>query len=623
MTPQPIPGIWWHPWHRRWSISMVLSGVFGGLTAGSLLLVLLISSLNATGITARLWIESADHLLDRVDTQVSALLDPVAAASNRLALLLARSNIDIRNNDEIETFIAGVLAPLPQAYGVALLADGEPIRWFPQEGSTEKPPINDAGMETDTRHLWQAARSQAEGVWLRPSWVPELGAALVGYAQVLTPPAGTPEQLVVIGVSLHSLSEMLQHQNASDGTSTWLIDREGGVIAHPVLADGAWSFAGGQLPTVEALARAAGVPERRIADLDRYFVGHKIKAVPGTPDEMDRYQDISVVTTSGELSVSRPLPGYGPVGWHAVVQRPTSEATAAFAQIWRTVLIAGGVAVAVIIVALVLARMTARPIKRLAAAVERFDAEHEFMPVASSRLKELDQAITAFNTMAESTLERERMRALFGKYVPEAIAQALLNDADAARPREAEATVLFVDLEGFTNLATRLSPVAVVEVLNAYFSAVVSVLERHGGVVTQFQGDAILATFNVPMPDVDHARAAVTAAAEITDLVETETFSGHKLRCRIGVNTGAVVAGSVGAEGRLNYTVHGDAVNVAARLEQLNKQLGTRVLVAARTAAAQPDAAVVALGEVPIRGRDMVEPVFTLPGMTPSAMLVE
>lgn len=97
--------------------------------------------------------------------------------------------------------------------------------------------------------------------------------------------------------------------------------------------------------------------------------------------------------------------------------------------------------------------------------------------------------------------------------------------------------------------------------------------------ITQFQGDAILAVFNLPLADPHHALSAVTAGIAIRRLVAENRFNGQQLHCRIGINTGEVIAGNVGARDRLGYTAHGDAVNVAARLDHLNKELGTDLLI--------------------------------------------
>lgn len=167
--------------------------------------------------------------------------------------------------------------------------------------------------------------------------------------------------------------------------------------------------------------------------------------------------------------------------------------------------------------------------------------------------------------------------------MPEEVATSLLASGGSIAPTQAEATILFCDIEAFTRLTETLGPVKTVEVLNDYFSAMVEILERHDGVVTQFQGDAVLATFNVPIENQKHADNAILAAIEMLEKVANTRFFEQTINIRIGLNTGAVVAGAVGAQGRQSYTVHGDAVNLASRLESLNKQHGTRVLISDTT----------------------------------------
>jgi class 3 adenylate cyclase len=140
--------------------------------------------------------------------------------------------------------------------------------------------------------------------------------------------------------------------------------------------------------------------------------------------------------------------------------------------------------------------------------------------------------------------------------------------------------------------------------LNEYFPAVIEPVARHGGVVNQFQGDAMLVTFNVPIEDPLHAEHAVQAAREMDRIVRNRTFAGVELSARIGINTGPVIAGNVGSGERMNYTVHGNAVNLAARLEQLNKECGTRVLVSDSThALLRDDRGLAPVGPVTVRGK--------------------
>src|SRR5689334_8059938 len=169
-------------------------------------------------------------------------------------------------------------------------------------------------------------------------------------------------------------------------------------------------------------------------------------------------------------------------------------------------------------------------------------------------------------------------------YVPEQVARTLLVSGGELEPVEAEATILMCDIEAFAALTDALGPRGTFDFLNCYFDTLVTIVERHGGVVTQFQGDAILAAFNLPRADPDHRTAALRAAIEMVHSCDANSCGGAQVRNRIGVATGRVIAGAVGSRGRLSYTVHGNAVNLAARLEMLNKHYGTRILVAGSTA---------------------------------------
>lgn len=196
------------------------------------------------------------------------------------------------------------------------------------------------------------------------------------------------------------------------------------------------------------------------------------------------------------------------------------------------------------------------------------------------------------------------IREVFGKYVPENVVESIVTGRGNIEPVQTTATILYSDLEDFTGIVESMAPDRVVQMLNEYFPAVIEPIERHSGVVNQFQGDAMLVTFNVPVENPSHADQAVAAAAEIQEVVRSRKFAGVSLRTRIGINTGDVIAGNVGSGDRINYTVHGDAVNIAARLEQLNKKYGTRILVSENTVSRLRQSFPLSyIGQVSIRGK--------------------
>jgi class 3 adenylate cyclase len=227
------------------------------------------------------------------------------------------------------------------------------------------------------------------------------------------------------------------------------------------------------------------------------------------------------------------------------------------------------------------------------------------LPVTSD--DELGHAISGFNQMVEGLSEREYLRDTFGKYVHESVAAAILEDqgrAGRVADTLAEATLMFSDIEGFTGLSENLSPTEVAGLLNDHLAILVPAIHRHGGVVNNFIGDGLFASFNLPLPLEDHAAAAIRAALEIQQSLASLTLpSGGTIHTRIGINTGPVIGVSIGTDKRMTYTMLGDAVNIASRVEQLNKQFGTTILATESTVkAAGGGFACKRLGETDVRG---------------------
>lgn len=186
--------------------------------------------------------------------------------------------------------------------------------------------------------------------------------------------------------------------------------------------------------------------------------------------------------------------------------------------------------------------------------------------------------------------EKRRVKALFARYVSPDVYGRLLDDPGLARlgGSRREMTVLFSDIRGFTTASEQAEPEAVVAQLNEHFSRMVQVLFRHRGTVDKFVGDMVMALFGAPLDDADHADHAVSAAlgmaAALEELNRDWAARGRpRLEIGIGVNSGEMIAGNVGSERIMSYTVIGDAVNLGARLESLNKDYGTRIIISDAT----------------------------------------
>jgi adenylate cyclase len=250
------------------------------------------------------------------------------------------------------------------------------------------------------------------------------------------------------------------------------------------------------------------------------------------------------------------------------------------------------------------------PVRDLVRATERVAGGdlRTRVPVVSG--DELGTLAGSFNSMVRGLEEREALREALGSYVDPDVAERVLREGVSLEGEEVEATVMFVDIRGFTAFADRVSAREAVAYLNDFFGLVVPIVTRHGGHANKFVGDGLLAVFGAPARLSDHADRALSAACEIASVVE-ETY-GERLRIGIGLNSGPVVAGSVGGGGRLEFTVIGDPVNVAARVEEQTREAGESILLteATRCLLERDDVEPVPCGSVPLRGKPRPTPIY-------------
>jgi adenylate cyclase len=233
-----------------------------------------------------------------------------------------------------------------------------------------------------------------------------------------------------------------------------------------------------------------------------------------------------------------------------------------------------GIAVGMLAVGLA-ARTTADPIdsvRRALAKVQRGELDVR-VPVYDGT--QIGQLQLGFNQMVAGLAERERIREAFGTYVDPDVASHILDEGTDLAGEEVEVTVMFVDVRDFTGFAERTPADRVVAAINELFEQIVPVIHEHGGRVDKFVGDGLLAVFGAPRRQPDHADQALVTAREIAERLH----SSDGLEVGIGLNSGTVVAGNVGGAGRLEFSVIGDPVNVAARVEAATRKTGDAILL--------------------------------------------
>ena len=220
-----------------------------------------------------------------------------------------------------------------------------------------------------------------------------------------------------------------------------------------------------------------------------------------------------------------------------------------------------------------------------------------------------------FAASIQAATARDRVTNLFGQHVSPQVVERLMVEGAGAASDIRRVAVMFVDFRKFTEGARSRSPQQVVDRLDGAFAVLVEVLDRHGGIVNKFLGDGFLALFGAPFEAPEAAHHAVSAAREMLAAMEgINEAADWPLRIGIGIHFGEVVAGNIGSPRRKEYTVIGDTVNFAARLEQLNKDFDSQLLVSAAVRDALGDEAddAVPLGEVAIRGYDRPMAVWQL-----------
>jgi class 3 adenylate cyclase len=255
-----------------------------------------------------------------------------------------------------------------------------------------------------------------------------------------------------------------------------------------------------------------------------------------------------------------------------------------------------------------LSRSVTVPIARLRAALARVRAGDYGARVPVVTSDELGELTVDFNLMATGLAEREQLRSAFGTYLDKDVARFILSGQFPEAGVEVDVSIMFCDVRGFTPYAETAEATDVIAALNALFETIVPIVDRHGGHVDKFMGDGLLAVFGAPEGFTDHADRAVAAGLEI---VEAVNAGPGDLRVGVGVNSGRVVAGSIGGAGRLNFSVIGDAVNVAARVEAATRDTGDDMLVTAATRDAMTRPLEVdSRGTIPLKGK--AEPVEVL-----------
>ena len=441
-----------------------------------------------------------------------------------------------------------------------------------------------------SRPWYQAALSEAEPVLSGPYRMATTGDAGITISKRRT---DDPSEVVAVDILLDTFSRFLAKERVSANGRTYLFDKAGRLIAHS------------DPSTMQQLVDALEGKPAAQAVLARDQILEQIQRLVPSRDS----KDVQIVQDAGGpwLIQTRALPEDGVLsGFKVGMAAPLHDFTAPSEQLaQRGLVLSSVVIVGGILIALLVAWRLGRSLAGLTASARRLeDLDFEPGPIEASNVSE----ITALSQALASA--RSAIRT-FSMYVPKEIVRAIVKSGGlgARTARRQEITVLFTDIRDFTTICESTEPEIVVEMLSAYFDLISEGVYAHGGAIIQFLGDSVYASWNAPTPDaahVDHACACALTLVEKIDAFNAMQTAASKpvFVTRLGLHTGQAVVGSVGSAQRLQYTGMGDTVNVASRLEGLNKQFDTTILVSeAVHLRCKAKMTFRSLGEVRVKGR--------------------
>ncbi|HTB17854.1 MAG TPA: adenylate/guanylate cyclase domain-containing protein [Bryobacteraceae bacterium] len=438
--------------------------------------------------------------------------------------------------------------------------------------------------------FYQAARQTRKLVWVGPVIFYDEGLPGITCANPRFSQDGALLGVLTVDFNLNFLSDFIEQLHFGQHGKVFMFDQDHHVIAFPGLRliENAGHGAAGKLLT------EADLPD---PVFQAFIARHEALA-----------EEQFVISQAGQSYIAgyRRLHVAGGPTWYLGAYAPESDFLGVLTRNRLAALAVATAALCIgLLVTMTLARRISVPLTRLASEMEE---------VGNFQLnirQPMDTIFKEVATMDDSLLSMKKSLRSFSYYVPRDLVRAMLESGHEAtlQGQTREMTVYFSDIAGMTSIAESMAPDQLVELLSRYFDEMTRLVAAQGGTVDKFIGDAIMAFWGAPAPTADHAaRACETALRSQRKLAELRAAgqaSGlAKIRARIGIATGDVLVGNVGSHDRFNYTVMGDTVNLASRLESLNKLYGTQILIS-DPAYQQAQSAIVArpVGVVQVKGK--------------------
>lgn len=552
---------------RRWRLPiwLVLVLAFGGLTAGTAVVIGLSFYLAALGNALGLALNIGDAELSRIGTTVDAQFQPASDQARFLADYVSRGHVAPGDEERLRDLLLGSVGAVRQLSGVGFVRPNLNMIWASvvAQGRSYVTQSEDVTGNPEVVALMRQAKTSRATFWAGPLILGDAGPLMIAVAPV----AGENERFLgIVGaaVSLRTASIRLAAL-AEANRVPFVVTESGRIVMH--------ANAG----IVDTLSG----PGAALPDVASGF-DPVLAAMPWPPRDLfegelaNRPANVGVAeaTQGGKdyLVVYRRVTGYGAEPWYIGYHVPQSWAEEVLDTINSVIPFAAILVVVALLVALWLGRAIGKPIRGLADDAMRIaELDLDAPPLEGSRLTELDMAAEAHGAMRNGLL-------WLRNYIPRSLTPALLKSGEAIVSREREVVVLFTDIVGFSKIAEGRAAEKVAAILNRHFALLGAIIEKEGGTIDKYIGDSVMAFWGAPQDQEDRAERALRAAIAISRRLHADNTrrarKGLKpIRIRVGMHRGAALVGNIGAPGRINYTLVGETVNVAQRLEQFGQQI--------------------------------------------------
>jgi class 3 adenylate cyclase len=546
-----------------WPIAFVLVGAI------TLVVVIAVAVTFLTGYgiarrnTHELIAERTELLVRSIVDHTRAYLDPVDAQLRYLTGLLSDGPLDLADREALGAVLRSSIAATPQVSVLALLYPDMTILRAFRDRRERSVTVDDWSGDPSVRRTLEHARGKAGVYWAELFVAERSGRTFINARSAITRDgrfAGT----LIAAVSIEEFSTFVAGLKSDALGHAFILYGTDQVLAHPLLAERAFP-----------VSDAAPLP--RLADFPDPVLRLLWNEASRTalPEGLTRGGETHAALLDGETEVFRisRLEGYGERPWLIGTYQDLNVVAVQLDRLTIIPLIAIAIVLASIGLALLLARGLSQPIRQLAMAAQRvreLDLDR-LRPLDHGRYRELSEAVRAYNAMLGA------LRA-FQTYVPRGLVRRLVKaDApDRLRSEEREVTVLFTDIAGFTEYCEGLAPSEVAAFVNQHFALLDQCVEAEDGTVDKYIGDSLMAFWGAPERQADHAARACRAALRMQHAIRDDNrlraAAGQRpVRLRIGIHSGPVLVGNIGAPSRVNYTVIGDTVNTAERLEAFAK----------------------------------------------------